>query len=680
LSFLWTPVSVNYFNAYHAYGLNDSSQVVGEQGSGAFRWSTPSGVQVLADAPGVHPEVAWAISATGAIVGYGTTPTSLRRGFLHTDASGAIDLNSLVNAPTLQITEGRDIDATGRVVAIATDSTSFSHAVLLTPRPVQPVLFVRSTAPAGGNGLSWNTAYRSLQDALTAASLSNGVVQEIWVAAGTYIPTRRTVFNSSRSVTFQVLRNVTVFGGFAGNETSLAQRNWVTNETVLSGDLAGNDGPNFTNNAENAIHVVTATLPDLTVGGLDGFVISGGNADGTGSGNSGGGLRSEQGSAVIRNCTFRANTANFEGGGATAVGGRTRFEACTFNGNRCFGGGGGLRAGFRCVVDACAFTGNFLVSASGSGGAIDATDFTLIRGTVLTGNSAGGAPGGAVALDGASLMLNCTLIGNTTSGPGGGVQTGQTTTIVNCVFNGNQASMGGAISNVGTAINCTFVQNIATQSGGGLYVGSQPGTIVNCIAWANADGGIPGETAQIGGPGVPNISYSRVQSWTGIMGGVGNSGADPAFVDIDGPDNNPGNADDNLHLLRPLSSCIDAGNNTFLPADSTDIDNDGDVIEPLPLDLDRNPRTRDDPAVVNSGIGPGPIVDIGAYEVQPPTCYANCDNSSLPPMLNVNDFLCFQNRYAQGDSYANCDASTIPPVLNVNDFLCFLNAYAQGCP
>jgi hypothetical protein len=60
-------------------------------------------------------------------------------------------------------------------------------------------------------------------------------------------------------------------------------------------------------------------------------------------------------------------------------------------------------------------------------------------------------------------------------------------------------------------------------------------------------------------------------------------------------------------------------------------------------------------------------------------CYANCDASTIAPILNVNDFTCFLNRYAAGQSYANCDASTIAPVLNVNDFTCFLNRYAVGC-
>jgi hypothetical protein len=69
-------------------------------------------------------------------------------------------------------------------------------------------------------------------------------------------------------------------------------------------------------------------------------------------------------------------------------------------------------------------------------------------------------------------------------------------------------------------------------------------------------------------------------------------------------------------------------------------------------------------------------------------CYANCDDSTVEPVLNVDDFTCFINEYAsaqglpyeqQVDHYANCDRSTIAPVLNVDDFTCFINQYAQGC-
>jgi subtilisin-like proprotein convertase family protein len=63
----------------------------------------------------------------------------------------------------------------------------------------------------------------------------------------------------------------------------------------------------------------------------------------------------------------------------------------------------------------------------------------------------------------------------------------------------------------------------------------------------------------------------------------------------------------------------------------------------------------------------------------PVGCYANCDNSTAAPCLNVNDFVCFNTQYAAGSSYANCDLSTLPPILNVNDFVCFNTKFAAGC-
>jgi outer membrane protein assembly factor BamB len=115
------------------------------------------------------------------------------------------------------------------------------------------------------------------------------------------------------------------------------------------------------------------------------------------------------------------------------------------------------------------------------------------------------------------------------------------------------------------------------------------------------------------------------------------------------------------------------------------------------LDLDRHPS---DPGFVVShvqGAGSSPagaggqILTIGPgglYAFGEP-CYANCDASTISPILNVDDFTCFLNRFAAGSLLpqpeqiahaANCDQSTVPPVLNVDDFVCFINRYAEGCP
>lgn len=66
--------------------------------------------------------------------------------------------------------------------------------------------------------------------------------------------------------------------------------------------------------------------------------------------------------------------------------------------------------------------------------------------------------------------------------------------------------------------------------------------------------------------------------------------------------------------------------------------------------------------------------------LEPPVeCYANCDGSTVAPILNVADFICFQNAFAAGSTQANCDASTVAPILNVADFICFQTAFAAGC-
>jgi hypothetical protein len=73
----------------------------------------------------------------------------------------------------------------------------------------------------------------------------------------------------------------------------------------------------------------------------------------------------------------------------------------------------------------------------------------------------------------------------------------------------------------------------------------------------------------------------------------------------------------------------------------------------------------------------------------PSNCYANCDHSTTTPFLNVNDYLCFLNQFANGlalpaaqqaGAWANCDGSTVQPALNIADFVCFNNKFAVGCP
>jgi hypothetical protein len=83
-----------------------------------------------------------------------------------------------------------------------------------------------------------------------------------------------------------------------------------------------------------------------------------------------------------------------------------------------------------------------------------------------------------------------------------------------------------------------------------------------------------------------------------------------------------------------------------------------------------------------------PVDDTWELVCTPQPCYANCDGSTMPPLLNIDDFSCYINMFAaammlphnqQVASYANCDGSTVAPALNVDDFTCFINAFAIGC-
>jgi len=114
------------------------------------------------------------------------------------------------------------------------------------------VIYVDVDASPGGDGTTWGTAYKYLQDALADANVSS---DDIWVAEGTYKPDEDEGGNvtlNDRYATFQLINGVALYGGFAGNEISRSQRNWMGNETILEGDI-DNDGDSDTT------HLVKAT-------------------------------------------------------------------------------------------------------------------------------------------------------------------------------------------------------------------------------------------------------------------------------------------------------------------------------------------------------------------------------------------------------------------------------------
>lgn len=172
---------------------------------------------------------------------------------------------------------------------IANDGTDSNIATVSLRVMPQPEIWHVNNAVSGGadNGRSWADAFDTLQEALAVAAPEDC----IWVAAGNapYVP------GSLPTDTFHLAQGVTVYGGFAGDETFFQQRDWAANTTILSGQL-----PN-----DNCYHVVTGN-DDAT---LDGLMITQGNADGAGHNADGGGLFHDTGYLSLENCAFLANDA-----------------------------------------------------------------------------------------------------------------------------------------------------------------------------------------------------------------------------------------------------------------------------------------------------------------------------------------------------------------------------------
>ncbi|NLH41100.1 MAG: hypothetical protein GX448_04600 [Planctomycetes bacterium] len=510
---------------------------------------------------------------------------------------------------------------------------------------LRTAIYVDRRATGAQDGSSWRNAFASLQDALDSAQRGN----QIYVAKGAYKPDAgKTVAPGDRFAAFAIPSGVAVKGGYAGVAAADPNaRNIALNETILSGDLNGDDKAiseahdlySDARRTDNSYCVVSVRNASNTTR-LEGLTITAGN------GIDGAGLCLTRSDVVVAQCVISINRVGElsgdglqgwgQGAGVSCYLSNPTFSECVFYANWA-GGQGGALCSFESspTLRDCVFQGN---EAGMAGGAIYGQDSNCVS-VDCSFHANWSRNGGALFHDeGSSARLtNCRFLGNAGFGSGGAVfDAGRGLEAANCVFSGNLAFLdgGAAMLTAGPSVfaNCTFYRNVAQakQTGQTLSVKQAVTALANCIVWNSY---IDTTREQIAVAGVQTRPAELIVSSCDVLGGqetvlrksnatvtwgARNLAVNPKFARPDGADGVAGTEDDDLHL-QSGSPCVDAGDNAAVPEDLDDLNANGNRIERLPFDLDGKFRFVDDPAVPNTGAAvpayPS-IVDLGAYERQ----------------------------------------------------------------
>jgi hypothetical protein len=506
------------------------------------------------------------------------------------------------------------------------------------------VTFVKADASAGGNGRTWASAYRDLQDALADARVRSGPTQ-IWLARGTYRPDRGT---QNRGASFELVSNVSIIGGFDGTEVAASQADPEANPTVLSGELGVSP--------LNSFRIVTALDLGANEALLSGLVIRGAVADSEGQ--FGGGVVSDGSSLRLDRCVIEDHLGRlplaYAGSPVAGVLARRSSHIsmvdCRISGVRGepsiyspdpFGHPGGY--GWGILVDQSSLELSRCVISQNSGG--DGEPGSCTAGIGWDGGD-GGDGGGLLATGDSTVVAdNCAFVGNSAGVGGNGsycnVQSGAP----------GRTGFGGGIAISDSSVsltNCTLTANSRALAGTLSRC-----VIRNSILWDDRWGTQPLDPAA-------SIAYSSLMT---PFPGMGNLVGDPRFVDPVGADGIAGTLDDDLRLLRH-SSCVDAGNNLSLAPDAA-------------FDLDGLARFIDDPASpdlgVPGGAGDAAVVDMGAYERQLNACPADFNLDGGVDGSDVGDF------------YLGWEAGQIAADLNDDggidqeDVAYFFHHWENGC-
>ncbi len=433
------------------------------------------------------------VGGTIELQGAGFAPTT-GGNTVHFGGVVATVLTATTTALAVQVPAG--LGSTASVTVTTSTTTTSGQTFTLDPTTV---VFVDGGATGAADGSNWTDAFPTVQAALVAATSSD----EVWIAAGTYRP-------GTATTDWFVVASRRLYGGFAGTEALRSQQDWLTNATVLDGDVNG-DSAGGTNLTDNNEHVVMATGSCV----LDGLRVTQGN-----SATSGGGIHASSGTMQLHHVEVFANHATGDGGGVFLADVIVSITDCTIRDN--------------------------VSAASGGGIAIE-------HGTSI---SLGGLARVAIAR-------------NTAQFHGGGVYDTEYTSYNNAVFVDNAAGANGgglyrSAQNV-SATHVTFVGN-AAANGGGFY---GKGTLTNVLFWSNAATTAGSDVEMFGDLTLDHCLIANSPTGSGTLTQQNVLTGDPLLVaanDADGADDRFRTADDGLQPGLG-SPAIDSGKATLIVED-----------------------------------------------------------------------------------------------------------------
>ncbi len=391
---------------------------------------------------------------------------------------------------------------------------------------------------------------------------------------------------------------ITFAGGLSGGTIMLGGSQLVItqDDLIIDGDLDNDGDADITvsgNNASRVFELMAGSEADANDVSIDGLNI----IDGLVEGNGGGIYANLDTTLLIYSSTFTGNEAG--SGGAIASRGELFVADSQISGNiAAYSGGGIAHFGDNAIT-----TGNNLAiisstisdnMASNFGGGVFGTGFTssiynsTVSGNSTTLNNGGGAYFGLGA--NYANIVNSTFYSNSAAQSGGGLSANTIDTeIINSTFTGNSAvNSGGGVRNLGLMAigNSIIAGNWVSGAGTTDEIESASGDFYDGVnIFGNQEGGI-GDGDDILVFDLTTVFASTVNEGGNIFGVLADNGGPVQTV-----------------AISSTGVAVNAGDDSILPPDRFNLDDDANTTEPLPVDA------RDATRVVGSEI------DIGAFEI-----------------------------------------------------------------